>query len=170
MSEKSVEIERKFLVHKLPEKLEQFSRKEIVQGYLAVTREGTEVRIRRRANKCSLTVKHGAGKTRTEEEIRISEKQFVSLWELTGNRKVKKLRYCIPYEATNIEVDVYQERLERLITAEVEFSSEEVSSSFQPPDWLGPEITHDERYKNRNLALHGIPRKSQAAAKGRSSN
>src|SRR5262245_15219968 len=128
MSENSIEIERKFLVDNLPEKLGQFSRKEILQGYLAITKEGTEVRIRKRANKCSLTVKHGAGKTRTEEDIGISEKQFASLWGLTGNKRVKKLRYCIPYEATTIEVDVYQDWLEGLITAEVEFSSEELSN------------------------------------------
>ena len=39
MPESSVEIERKFLVDKLPECLDQFSSKEILQGYLAVTRE-----------------------------------------------------------------------------------------------------------------------------------
>jgi adenylate cyclase len=170
MPESSVEIERKFLVDKLPESLDQFSSREILQGYLAVTRGGTEVRIRRRGNKCSLTVKHGAGKTRTEEEIRISERQFLSLWELTGSKRVKKRRYCIPYGGLKIEVDVYQEGLKGLITAEVEFPSGEVSNGFRPPPWLGTEITDDESYKNRNLALRGIPPKSRAVAGGRSSN
>ena len=74
------------------------------------------MRIRRRGDKCSLTVKHGSGKTRTEEEVGISERQFLSLWELTGNKRVKKLRYCIPYDGLKIEVDVYQEGLKELIT------------------------------------------------------
>jgi adenylate cyclase len=168
--ETSVEIERKFVVAKLPEGIDQFSSKEILQGYLAVTRERTEVRIRRRGNKCSLTVKHGVGKTRTEEEIRISKRQFVSLWELTGRKRLKKLRYCIPYEGLNIEVDVYQERLKGLVTAEVEFPSEEASNDFQPPGWLGLEVTDDDRYKNRNLALRGFPAQSQEAIGDRSSN
>jgi len=117
MPESSVEIERKFLVNKLPETLDEFSSREILQGYLAVTRDGTKVRIRKRGNKCSLTVKHGAGKTRTEEEVRISERQFHSLWELTGNKRIKKLRYCIPYDGLRIELDEYQEGLKGLITA-----------------------------------------------------
>jgi len=170
MPENSVEVERKFLVDKLPESLDQFSSGEILQGYLAVTRDGIEVRIRRRRNKCSLTVKHGSGKTRTEEEVRISERQFVSLWELTGSKRVKKRRYCIPYDGLKIEVDVYQEGLKGLITAEVEFASEKVSNGFRPPPWLGAEITYDERYKNRNLALRGIPPKSKTVAGGRSSS
>ena len=41
--------------------------------------------------------------------------------------------------------------------AEVEFESEEESSSFEPPSWFSKEITHDERYKNKNLALNGMP-------------
>jgi len=90
---------------------------------------------------------------RTEEEIRISERQFHSLWELTGNKRVKKLRYCIPYDGLRIELDEYQEGLKGLITAEVEFPSGEVSNGFRPPPCLGAEITYDERYKNRILSV-----------------
>jgi len=158
MPERSVEIERKFKVDKLPENLDQFPRKEILQGYLAVTEDGLEVRIRKAKGKYFLTIKHGAGKTRVEEEIGISERQFLSLWELTGSKRVKKVRYRIPYEGSSVELDVYQEGLEGLNTAEVEFPSEEASNAFRPPSWLGAEITNDEGYKNRDLALHGIPK------------
>jgi adenylate cyclase len=158
MPESSVEIERKFIVDKLPDTLDKFPRKEIPQGYLAGTRGGTEIRIRKRGSKCSLTVKNGSGKTRIEEEIRISQSQFVSLWQLAGRKRVKKLRYRIPHEGMSIELDVYQEMLEGLITAEVEFPSEQASNAFRPPAWLGAELTDSERYKNRSLALHGIPR------------
>jgi hypothetical protein len=42
------EIERKFLVDKLPENLDKYSHKEIIQGYVAITEEGTEVRLRKK--------------------------------------------------------------------------------------------------------------------------
>ena len=29
--------------------------------------------------------------------------------------------------------------------------------SFEPPDWIGEELTDDERYANQQLALHGLP-------------
>jgi len=42
----NLEIERKFLVNELPNNLEQFPHKNIVQGYLAIGTDGTEVRLR----------------------------------------------------------------------------------------------------------------------------
>lgn len=54
MSKTSFEIERKFMVDKLPESIDKFPSKEILQGYLAITRDGTEVRIRKRGSKCSV--------------------------------------------------------------------------------------------------------------------
>ena len=57
----------------------------------------------------------------------------------------------------SIELDVYQERLDGLMTAEVEFASEDESRAYSPPSWFGADVTADSRYKNKNLALHGAP-------------
>jgi CYTH domain-containing protein len=59
------------------------------------------------------------------------------------------------------EVDVYEGALAGLITAEVEFSSEEASSAFAPPGWLGREVTGDKRYANRALAVDGLPQRGE---------
>ena len=53
------------------------------------------------------------------------------------------------------EVDVYEGDLAGLVTAEVEFGFERQSRSFQPPAWLGEEVTGDRRYANQSLALEG---------------
>ena len=79
------------------------------------------------------------------------------LWPLTKGKRIEKTRYEINYMNSIIELDIYIGNLETLITAEVEFTSEEESKKFEPPDWLGEEITLDNRYKNKNLALKGIP-------------
>ena len=47
--------------------------------------------------------------------------------------------------------------LEGLVLAEVEFSSRDKSEEFEPPDWLGEEVTDDVRYKNQILAKKGAP-------------
>jgi adenylate cyclase len=157
MPQNSAEIERKFVVEKVPENLNQFSSKEILQGYLAITRDDTEVRVRKIGGSCFLTVKHGSGKIRVEEEIKISPKQFSSLWLLTKGKRIEKNRYRIPYAGVIIELDVYRQRLQGLIIAEAEFPTEEASRIFHAPGWLGAEVTQDEKYKNRNLARYGIP-------------
>jgi adenylate cyclase len=54
-----------------------------------------------------------------------------------------------------VEVDVYAGDLDGLVSAEVEFASEEAAAAFAPPAWLGREVTGDPRYANRALAVSG---------------
>jgi CYTH domain-containing protein len=147
------EVERKFLVHELPEDLDRFPSAKIRQGYLAIG--DTEVRVRAEGKKYFLTVKTGHGESRQEVERRISKKDFAALWPLTRGRRVWKRRYRIPYGKRTIELDVYRRQLKGLITAEVEFPNREAADKFQPPAWLGPEVTGDQRFSNQNLAHSG---------------
>ena len=128
------------------------------QGYLAVAPDGTEVRIRRRAGRSTLTVKSGPAHVRVEEELEIDDRRFEALWALTEGRRIAKTRHLVPLGGgLTAEVDVYAEALDGLLTAEVEFPSASASEAFAPPDWLGPEVTGDARYANQSLALHGAP-------------
>jgi len=117
-----------------------------------------EVRLRRRGDRTLLTVKSGPGHVRVEEEMALEERRFDTLWPLTDGRRVIKTRYLVPIGSDLVvELDVYAGDLAGLLTAEIEFPSEQASTAFEPPDWLGPEITGDERYANQSLALRGPP-------------
>src|SRR5690348_15214115 len=103
-----MEIERKFLVHAFPSRLEGAPSTRIEQGYLAIADDGTEVRIRRRDAATWLTVKAGGGRSRLEEEIEIDAERFARLWPITEGRRVEKTRYLIPGSGdVTIELDVY---------------------------------------------------------------
>jgi CYTH domain-containing protein len=148
-----MEIERKFLIPAPPSDLGRYPSSEIEQAYVAVDPLGTEVRIRRRAGKCTLTIKGGRGRARAEEEVEIDAGRFARLWELSGGRTLEKTRYEIPAGGgLTSEVDVYAGRLEGLVTAEVEFASAEAADRFEPLPWFGREVTEDDAYKNRRLA------------------
>jgi len=147
-----VEIERKFLVERVPDDLGGTARR-IDQGYVALD-EGAEVRVRRIGDELWLTVKGTGGLARVEEELRLSREQFESLWPLTEGRRIEKTRHTLP---GGVEVDVYDGSLTGLVVAEIEFASEEESAAFEPPDWFGAEVTDDPRYKNRALAVGGRP-------------
>lgn len=151
------EIERKFLVKTLPENLDQYPNKDIIQGYLAIGTDGTEVRLRKKGEKYFETVKSSGDKTRSETEVEITKNQFDVLWVATEGKRVEKNRYEIQYEDRVIELDVYRVNLDGLLSAEVEFPNESESNVFIPPEWFGEEITSDKRYKNQNLALYGLP-------------
>jgi CYTH domain-containing protein len=155
-AEPGVEIERKFLVDRLPEDPPPGER--IEQGYLAIAPDGVEVRVRRRAGTCTLTVKSGPAQVRVEEELEVDERRFESLWALTEGRRIAKTRHVVPLDGgLSAEVDVYEDAHAGLLTAEVEFPSAAASDAFAPPGWLGVEVTGDRRYANQSLALHGPP-------------
>jgi adenylate cyclase len=152
-----VEIERKFLVDRLPE-LGEHESVPIEQGYLALaTGGGAEVRLRRKAHHRLLTIKGGTGEVRVEEELELGRERFDSLWPLTEGRRVSKTRHLIPDGERTIELDLYRGELDGLATAEVEFLSEADADRYSPPDWFGREVTGDERYLNESLATAGRP-------------
>ncbi len=152
------EIERKFLIKSLPKNLDWYQCEDIRQGYLSISEDGTEVRLRQKGEKYFKTVKSGSGKIRFELESEITKDQFNLLWQATAGKRIEKTRYEIPHENRIIELDVYHGNLNGLLSAEIEFSSEEDSNKFVAPEWMGEEITDDKRYKNQNLALRGIPK------------
>jgi len=151
------EVERKFLLPRLPDGFDRSPAKKLRQGYLAVSEDGTEVRLRREGKRRFLTVKSGHGEKREETEVPLERRSFAALWPLTRGRRVRKVRYRVPYGGLVVEIDVYRRELEGLVTAEVEFPDEEAAEKFVPPPWLGREVTGDERFNNRNLASRRAP-------------
>jgi CYTH domain-containing protein len=151
-----MEIERSFLLeHDPPGVAERVER--IDQGYLAAGPEGAEVRIRRRGGELTLTIKSlDRGAARLEEELAIDEPRFERLWPLTQGRRLQKERHVFALAGElRAEVDVYHGSLSGLRVVEVEFPSEQASAGFCAPAWFGREVTGDERYRNRALALAG---------------
>jgi CYTH domain-containing protein len=156
MQQHPVEVERKWLVQDLPD-LSGHKGQEVIQGYIALTVDGTEVRLRQTEGKFFQTVKSEGGLVRDEIEIELTKDQFEALWGATVGRRLKKTRYTLPWDGKEVELDVYDDSLAGLIIAEVEFMSASASAQFAPPQWLGAEVTEDRCYKNANLALHGRP-------------
>jgi adenylate cyclase len=150
-----MEVERKFLVSDPPD-LDGSDADEIEQGYLAIGSEG-EVRLRRKGGQLLLTAKRGGGLARDEAEVELDPEAFARLWPLTQDRRLHKRRHVIPHGDLKIEVDVYEGSLEGLVVAEVEFPSEEDARGFEPPGWLGEDVTGDSRYLNETLAAEGAP-------------
>jgi adenylate cyclase len=152
-----VEIERKWVPAAPPPGLAGHPSRHVEQGYVALD-EHAEVRVRRADDERTLTIKSGSGMVRVEEELPLSADQFDALWALTEGRRVVKTRYLVPLdEGLTAEVDVYEDALDGLVTAEVEFPSEDAAEGFAAPEWLGRDVTGDKRYANRALAVDGLP-------------
>jgi CYTH domain-containing protein len=153
-----MEVERKFLVEGEPV-LEGTEQRRIEQGYLALDpQRETEVRLRREADELLLTVKGGAGRSRTEVELPLDRDSFESLWPLTEGGRLSKVRHLIPLDGLELELDVYGGSLEGLLIAEVEFPDQRAADSFRKPEWCGEEVTGDPSYLNQTLATQGLAR------------
>ena len=146
------EIERKFLIKRLPLEILRAPHFRIAQGYLATEPGGRHVRLRKRAKTASLTFKVGRGSAREEREIRLSAAQFATLWPATAGRRLRKTRYEVSWKKVVIEIDIYQGRNRGLVVAEVEFPSLASCRRFRPPPWFGREVTGEKRYSNIRLA------------------
>lgn len=146
------EIERKFLLKRLPPTLSSSRRYVIAQGYLSTENGARHVRVRKKGDTASLTFKAGRGDTREEREIKLSLKQFAALWPATKGRRLRKMRYEIPWKKHKIEIDIYRGRNKGLVVAEVEFPNQAACRKFVPPDWFGREVTGEKRFSNIELA------------------
>jgi len=149
------EIERKFLLQ-LPPQLTFARRERIRQGYVALDGD-TEVRVRISSKGSKLTIKHGRGAVRIEEELTLDDRQAESLWKLTEGRRLEKTRRSMRVHGAEVDVDEYAGQLEGLVVAEIEFPDEDAAMDFTPPAWFERELTGDEAYSNRGLASDGLP-------------
>src|SRR2546426_7437676 len=94
----SREIERKFLIKQLPLEILRSRHFRIAQGYLANEPGGRHVRLRKKRKTAFLTFKVGRAAAREEREIRLSPKQFATLWPATAGRRPRKNPPQNPWE------------------------------------------------------------------------
>ncbi|MGI6010231.1 MAG: CYTH domain-containing protein [Ruminococcus sp.] len=152
-----MEIERKFLINRRPENLEQYPCQKIEQAYLCTD---PVVRIRRQDNDYILTYKSKGFLAREEYNLPLHEKAYLHLREKADGIILSKTRYRIPEESgLTIELDLFDSPYEDLILAEVEFPSEEDARAFSPPSWFGEEVTYSPLYHNSTLSSLSQPQK-----------
>lgn len=158
-----MEIERKFIIDIPPEGLDGYRHAELRQCYLSLgDGETPERRIRSMtadgAESFFLTEKGEGLLSREENEREITREEYDALLGKAVTAAIEKTRYYIPIDSHHTaELDVFCGSLSGLMTAEVEFASIEDAERFTPPSWFGREITEDKRYKNKALALFGMP-------------
>lgn len=145
-----MEIERKFLID--PARWQQLEKPEpsrIVQGYLSDS-ENCTVRLRIKGKNGYFTVKGKTqGISRQEYEYQIPLADAEQMIGEFCDKKIDKDRYEIPFGAHTWEVDVFHGKLAPLVVAEIELSAED--ETFEKPDWVTEEVSHDPAYYNSKL-------------------
>lgn len=157
------EIERKYLVRSNGWMVLAQSSALLRQGYLSSNAKAT-VRVRTLdARSARLTLKGAAeGRVRAEYEYDIPIADALELPAMAQPHVLEKRRYLVPFGGQTWEIDVFEGRHAGLVIAEIEL--EAADQHFDLPDWVGAEVTDDDRYFNASLSrADGIPELTASA-------
>jgi CYTH domain-containing protein len=154
MASNDREIERKYLLHRLPANLANVPVAQIDQGYLPGSR--IRERVRRMSepggSRYYRTIKMGSGIERFELEEETTELFFTTVWPLTRGRRVRKNRYTVGEAQVEWVIDEFVDR--DLVLAEIEL--EEREQRVEVPAWLASvlvrEVTDEPDFTNFALA------------------
>lgn len=145
-----MEIERKFLIKKLPDNLTSYKARKIEQAYLCTD---PVVRVRRDNDDYYLTYKSRGMIVREEYNLPLTKEAYGHLLAKVDGNIITKTRYEIPEKDNlTIELDVFEGKFDGLLLAEVEFTSEEEALGYIPPEWFGEDVSNSTKYHNSTLS------------------
>lgn len=151
-----MEIERKYLIEKLPAGYKGYPSRHIQQAYLCTN---PVVRIRKEDEAFYLTYKGKGLLAREEYNLPLNGTAYAHLLEKADGIVLTKRRYLIPLdysEGLTIELDVFEGVYEGLVLAEVEFPTEKEALNFTPPEWFGRDVTFTGEYQNSRLSQEKV--------------
>ncbi len=146
-----MEIERKFLIKKLPTNLGSYPFHIIEQAYLCTD---PVVRVRRQDDEYYMTYKGKGLLAREEFNLPLNQSAYDHLKGKADGNIISKTRYLIPDPdgIHTIELDVFDAPFAPLVLAEVEFESIETANAYRMPDWFKEDVTDDPAYHNSNMS------------------
>lgn len=150
-----MEIERKFLIKKLPENLKEYPFHIIEQAYLCTD---PVVRVRRQDDEYYMTYKGKGLLAREEVNLPLNQSAYEHLKEKADGNIISKTRYLIPDSdgIHTIELDVFDKPFAPLVLAEVEFESIEAADAYQMPGWFREDVTDQHAYHNSNMSKRSL--------------
>lgn len=148
------EIERKYLVISQTYRETYIDKFDIKQGYINLSRKCT-VRVRVKGNQAFITVKGLTdGCERDEWEYPIPMTDAAEMLERVAvGGLISKTRYVVEHGGLKWEIDEFHDQLEGLVVAELELPSADFKIPVFP-DFIGKDVTGDERYYNSSLATN----------------
>lgn len=149
----AIEIEKKFLLKNSSWKEFADEGTQYSQGYLVGSKDAS-VRVRIQGERAFLNIKSATiDITRQEFEYEIPLDEASEMLEtLCEKPLITKIRYLIKTDNHVWEIDVFSGDNEGLVVAEIELKDKD--ENFVKPNWLGDEVSDDERYYNVCLVKH----------------
>ncbi len=158
-------IEKKYLLKDsiLPLVKNSDTKKETIAQFYTQIEICKEIRFRSVNEKYCKTVRTGSDIRKNEIDKEIDKAKYLKAKKSKIGHILKKVRYHLEEEGIHYAIDKYKQHLDNLLLLEVSFKSFEDAENFTLPADLKPyikkEVSDDNRYRNKNLALLGNPQK-----------
>jgi CYTH domain-containing protein len=138
--------------------------RQIVEGYLS-SQPGRNQFVRSEADQCYLVVPLlGPAGEPVDEPAPLPQTHGESLFEISVGQ-ISYKRVCLAVQSTlapqmQLECVIYPNRADILT---VEFDGQQQAEAFSPAIWFGPEVTGEDTYERRYIALNGVPSSPEMA-------
>lgn len=150
-----LELERTYLVKKMPGKVTGIKPVEIKDIYFPPEDSHPVLRLRKRGERYEMTKKtclHGSDSSEQQEDtIKLTAAEFNALANAPG-KQLSKQRYTYHEGNVTVDIDVFLGDLTGLVLVDFEFASVADKNSFVPPDWCLAEVTQDAAIAGGKLA------------------
>ncbi len=158
-------VEKKYLLNDSVDSLlkkHKRSKKSISQFYTQI-KICKEVRYRKINKTFYKTVRTGSEVRENEVDKNISKRKYRQAKDKKIGKILKKERFTLADTYENFAIDSYKKHLKNLNILEITFNTLDEARAFQLPDifkvYIKKDVSDDDRYRNKNLALLGNPKK-----------
>jgi len=158
-------IKKKYLLNNAVETLldkKRLKKRTISQFYTQI-KICKEIRYRKINKDFYKTVRTGSEVGKNEADKEISKKRYLRAKSDKIGKVLKKERFIFSSKVGEFSVDRYKRHLKNLDILEVSFKTLEEAEAFRLPEelkrYIKKDVSDDDRYRNKNLALLGNPKK-----------
>jgi len=142
-----IELERTFLAKSLPENLEEYPHKDIVDMYVENGSDHATLRIRKNGDSYKIVRKTLIDNTDVSKQletiIELNKAEYES-FSGTKSRNIEKTRYLYTYQGRVAEYDIFKGGLDGLVIIDFEFETEEEKDAFVMPDFCLVDVTQED--------------------------
>ncbi|MFW6025898.1 MAG: hypothetical protein ACOCRX_06100, partial [Candidatus Woesearchaeota archaeon] len=144
---KKVELEKTYLLKKLPKRIKDCDFCEIIDIYIPTAKEHPILRIRKKANNFEITKKEPIEKKDSSEQsentVVLSKEEFNELFSNIKGKRLRKKRYYYKTKGRIAEIDIFLDKLKGLALVDFEFDSKKEKNNFIAPDFCLADVTQD---------------------------
>jgi CYTH domain-containing protein len=158
-------VEKKYILNESIKEqlnLKNIKKENISQFYTSI-KLCKEVRFRKVDNSYFKTIRTGSEVRKNIVNKKITKAKYQQAKSKKIGKTLKKVRYSLYLNEQKYAVDRYKNHLKNLYILEVSFENIESAKRFKIPNnmkkYITKDASHDNRYRDKNLALLGNPKK-----------